>query len=33
MQGWVDGAAGWEKEKGVHVDIAGVNEDVVAWAV
>jgi hypothetical protein len=29
----VDGAAGWEKEKGMHLDVDSVNEDVVSRAV
>jgi hypothetical protein len=29
----VGGATGWEKEKGAHMDIDGVNEDVIDYAV
>jgi hypothetical protein len=30
----VDGVAGWDKEKeGMHMDVDGVNEDVVSGAV
>jgi hypothetical protein len=29
----VDGVTGWEKVKGMHMDIDGVNEDVIGQAV